>query len=279
MVDKLAIITSGGGTKCSFGAGVMLALAEIFGIKEPEILISGSGSAGTGSYFTAKQYDSIRNIWGNLLSTSKFINYSRFWRIIDIDYLIDVIFKEQDPLNIPNIHNSPTHYLIPALNRQTGKIDYLSNKDKVDIFEAMRATKAMPIAFKFNPHIVINGSTYCDSELSSSAEIHFEKAVDLGAKKILVVANTYQDNLRDFEHRMFDLWVCCQDNHFRESYSQAVRQAREYQPYNKVNILWIRPQNKIKISNLSNNRDLLRATMQQGYDETSNNPELVEFLK
>lgn len=86
---------SGGGMKSSFGVGVILALAEKYNITEPFLLICGSGSAGTGSYYISKQYKSIRNIWTNLVSSKNFINCKRFWKIIDIDYLIDVIFKKK----------------------------------------------------------------------------------------------------------------------------------------------------------------------------------------
>lgn len=278
MTDKLAIITSGGGTKCSFGVGVMLALAE-FGIQEPFILISCSGSAGTGSYYVAKQYDSIYNIWVNLISTKKMVNHSRFWRIIDIDYLIDEIFKKQDPLNSGAVYSSPINYLIPALNRQTGEIDYFSNRDGVDVFEAMRATKSMPIAFRLNPQVVINSSTYCDSILSSSAKTHLEKAVELGAQKILVVDNSVQSHSRDFEHRIFDLWISFQDQHFKENYAKAERRARNYQPPKNVKFFSIRPKGPLKITTLDNNKNLLRASIQEGYNETSSNKELVEFLR
>lgn len=279
MKDKLAVITSGGGTKCSFGVGIMLALAEKFGIKEPPILISCSGSAGTGSYFVAKQYNSIRNIWGNLLSTRKFVNRARFWRMIDIDYLIDEIFKKQDPLKADAVYSSPTHYLIPALNRQTGRIDYFSNRSGVDVFEAMRATKAMPLAFRLSPNVVINGSTYCDSVLSSSVETHLEKAVELGAQKVLVVDNSIRSNSKDFEHGIFNLWVSIQDKHFRENYAQAERQARDYRLPRNVRFFSIRPNEPLKIRTLDNNKTLLNDSIQQGYDETSSSRELAEFLK
>jgi predicted patatin/cPLA2 family phospholipase len=62
MPNKLAIIMSGGGMSCSYGAGVTTALIEKFNIINPDIVIARSGSAGTGSYFISKQYDSIKNI-------------------------------------------------------------------------------------------------------------------------------------------------------------------------------------------------------------------------
>jgi predicted patatin/cPLA2 family phospholipase len=61
MQHKIAIIMSGGGMSCSYGAGALTALIEKYNII-PDIVVARSGSAGTGSYFVSKQYDSIKNI-------------------------------------------------------------------------------------------------------------------------------------------------------------------------------------------------------------------------
>lgn len=276
--DKLAIITSGGGMKCSFGAGVMLALAEEFKIKKPQILISCSGSAGTGSYYVSQQYKSIRNIWENLLSTSKLINHFRFWKIIDIDYLIDEVFRKQDPLDSGKIASSKTHYLIPALNREKGKIDYFSNRDRMDVFKAMRVTKALPIAFGLNPKVAISKSTYCDSCLTSAAKSHIEKAVELEAKKILIVDNSVQGLSEDFEQTAFNLWFSFQNTRFKVDYSKAEKMAEYYKHPQCVEVLTIMPKKPLKIKTLENNKNLLSESVQQGYDETCSNKKLINFL-
>lgn len=99
------------------------------------------------SYYVAQQYESIRNIRINLLSTKKFINPRRVHKIIDIDYLIDDIFKKQDPLDVHAIYQSSITYAISMTDVETGIVEYLSNKDSIDIFEIMRATKAMPFFY------------------------------------------------------------------------------------------------------------------------------------
>jgi predicted patatin/cPLA2 family phospholipase len=279
MTKKLGIITSGGGLKCSYGVGVMLALSERFGMREPHALISCSGSAGTGSYYVARQYDSIRNIWENLLSTKDFVNLARFWRIIDIDYLIDEVFKKQDPLDSKTIHSSPINYLIPALNRQTGEVDYFSNEGNIDVFEAMRATKAMPLAFRVSPRVEIGDSMYCDGPLSSSVDTHFEKAIELGAEKVLTVDHASPSLSRHFEHRMFSLWAFTQSSDFKAGYSSNRQRVEQYEVPGDIEVFRVRPQNPLEITTLNNDRRLLVKTIQQGYDETSANDELVKFLE
>jgi predicted patatin/cPLA2 family phospholipase len=276
MAEKLAIIMSGGGMKSSFGVGVILALAEKYNITEPFLLICGSGSAGTGSYYISKQYKSIRNIWTNLVSSKNFLSWKRFWKIIDIDYLIYVIFKKQDPLKEKLIYASKTRYLIPALNKNTGNIDYFDNQKGMDVFENMRATKAMPIAFKMNPSIKINGSVYCDSLVSSRAETHIQKAIDLGANKILIINNiSYQK--KGLDNLFFSLWIFFQK--CKKQYYEIEKKSSNHQIPEDVKIFTIAPKSKLKITTLNNNIDLLRQTIDQGYQETISNNKLKSFLK
>ncbi|NOR85564.1 hypothetical protein GQ473_05600 [archaeon] len=276
MEEKLAIIMSGGGMKSSYGAGVILALAEKYKITEPFLLICGSGSAGVGSYYISKQYKSIRNIGTNLVSSKNFLNRKRFWKIIDIDYLIDVIFKKQDPLKEELIYKSKTKYLIPALNKNTGNIDYFDNQNKMDIFESMRATKAVPIAFKINPKIKIKDSVYCDSLVSSRAESHIQKAIDFGANKILIINNIshQKSGLNNF---FFYIWMFFQK--CKKNYYQTEKKLSNYKIPRNVKLFILCPKSKIRISTLNNNIDLLRQTIDQGYQDTISNNKLKSFLK
>jgi len=276
MAEKLAIIMSGGGTKSSFGVGVILALAEKYNITEPSLLICGSGSAGAGSYYISKQYKSIRNIWTNLVSSKKFLDWKRFWKIIDIDYLIDVIFKKQDLLKEELIYNSKTKYLIPALNKNTGNIDYFDNQKNMDVFESMRATKAMPIAFKINPNIMVNGSAYSDSFISSRAESHIQKAIDFGANKILII-NNISYHKKGLDNFFFSLWMFFQK--FKKQYYKNEKKLSDVNIPKNVKVFTIAPKSKIKITTLNNNIDLLRQTIEQGYQETISNNDLKLFLK
>lgn len=264
---KLAIITSGGGLRCSYGVGVILCLAQRYGITEPDILIACSGSAGTGSYYVAKQYDSIRNIWENLLPTKRFLNKWRFWRLIDIDYLIDSIFKEQDPLNARSVVDSPTQYLIPAMNRVTGAIEYFSNRDGTDVFEAMRATKAMPIAFRYDPRVMIAGWPYCDSSLSSRPTTHLRKAVSLGATKIVMVDNTSARSGRHLSTVIFNAWMRRQLPAVVKTYCKECALAGTYQVPTEVEVHTIKPQRPLRISTLDNRQPHIREAIRQGYDD------------
>ena len=140
-MQKVAIVVSEGGMSCAYSVGVILGLVDKYKLTDPDIVIGASGSSGIVAYFVARQYEEGRNIWENLLSTKKFISFARPLKIIDVDYVIDEIFKKQEPLNIEAIRQSKTKLLIAATNITKGDTEYFSNQN--DIFEVLRASNAI----------------------------------------------------------------------------------------------------------------------------------------
>jgi predicted patatin/cPLA2 family phospholipase len=151
------------------------------------------------------------------LSTKKLVDLKRFWKIINIDYLIDEVFKKQDPLDQSEVHNSPINYIIPALQAKTAEVIYSSSKDLVDTFEAMRASMAMPIGFKMNPQIAVANELCCDSMLTTNPQTHISKAIALGATKILII-DVLNKNTRGPQHFLFNLWVKSRSKDFKDRY-------------------------------------------------------------
>lgn len=273
MKPKTAIIASGGGTACSYGAGAMLALIEKYKFTEPDIIIGGSGSVGACSYYVAKQYAQFKNIWLNLICTKKFINHKRLWKIIDIDYVIDTIFKKQDPLDAYKVYSSKINYLIPATNHDTGNIEYFSNRKKDDIFEAMRASMALPIVY--NKVVKINNKNYCDTYNSSCIQLNMLKAISLGAKKLIVIDNEVLNHLDEFG---FDAWIKLQTEDFQKNYSKNLKRRIKIKIPKNIKAVFLKPKKELKIGALNNDKVILRKTFNQGYSETLNNKDLKKFL-
>lgn len=272
MKNKLALIASGGGMTCSYSVGVLLALVDKYKLTSPDIVIGGSGGTGTLSYYIAQQYNSIKNIWSNLLSTKKFINLFRFWKIIDIDYLIDEVFRKQDPLNQDKIHASNIKYLIAATNYDTGIVEYFSNKNHDDIFEAMRASKSMPLAS--NKIVKVKNKKYCDTYSSSLVEINILKALELGANKLIVIDNA----IPEFSDLIFYFWLFFRNKNFKDMYYAYLEKKKKLKIPKNVKVIFLKPRNKLKITRLNNNQKLLKETIAQGYKETLSNKELQTFF-
>ncbi len=272
-MSKIALVESGGGMAACYIAGATYALATKFNHFKPDIVIGGSGSTGTLSYYVSSQPESIKNIWLNLLSTKKFVNPLRVWRIMDIDYLIDVVFKKQDPLHTENIYNSRIEYLISSTNHKTGMLEYFSNKRKDNVFESMRASMALPLAF--NKYVKVKHREYCDTDISASVKFNVEKAVELGAQKILVinVSNLYESRFTDF---VYNLWLKRQSRRFIKNY--LTEEHLQCNIPRGIKIFQVEPKVHLKMGSLSTKKETLKQVFEQGYDDVLDNKKLREFL-
>ena len=190
MSDKVltAIVCSGGGMRSAHGAGFLYALATQLGITAPDVMIGSSGDAGNVLYFSSGQYASMKRIWTELLSTPRFISPLRFWRIMDIQYLVDRVFKEQEPLDTQALNHTTIRWFVPIEDFDAGHTRYVSAEDALDPFEILRATTAASIVS--GKKIPIAGKRYVDGELDPILQDHVTQAVRQGVRRILVVNHT-----------------------------------------------------------------------------------------
>ena len=274
--------------RASYGVGVVKALIERFHITSVDMAVATSGSAGTLAYYVAQQFDSIINIWTNLLSTWKFLSLRNVLYgnpVLNIDYLIDVVFKQQDRLNVEALKAQPTELFIPVTNYRTGKAKYFSKHDDVDFFEVLRATKAAEISY--GRPVEIAGQEYVDGALS--APIGIRKAIDAGATDIIVISTSPRGfrRSRSFMERFIT-------GFFARGFPGDLRQTIESHPetYNSImdtikkeieikkrNIILIQPDSKTATGTLDNSRENLILTIKQGYADACRHEELDMFGK
>lgn len=266
---KMAILLSGGGMGSAYSAGALIALAKELKLDEPDIIIAGSGGAGASAYFVSKQYEAIEKIWKELLSCSDFIDFSRWKKIVDIDYLIDTVFKKQIPLDLEKINNSKTELFIPATRCIDGIIKYFPIKEH-DPFELLRATKALPVLY--GKTIDIDGDLYSDG--ISDPRVHIKKAKELGAEKIIMINNQSTRFLTELSKAIIYFW---KDRTFRKNYYVYQKEVDSFKENKDIFI--IKPRKRLSVDLLNNNGECLIRTYNQGYIETTKNKELRKFLE
>lgn len=273
MIKKLAIILSGGGMTSVYSAGVVEALVKEHGFSNPDILISASGGAGTATYYLTGQNSKFKPIWTEVLAKKGFANIFRIWKVIDIDYLIDVVFKKLEPLDVAKVVSSKIKYYISAINYQTGMVEYFSDWNNNDIFEAMRASKYIPMVVKGS--VLINGQSYGDSGLSSNPGIHILKALELGASHILVIDTKGFNSINGLVCR---LWLLFKSRQFKKNYYQQQLRAQNIAIPEQVKLFKIYPLKKPVVGPVTNQPAKLRQTYDQGYQECRDNRDLKDFL-
>ena len=286
MRPKTCIVAEGGGLRASYVVGVVKALIENFHITSVDIAVATSGSAGTLAYYVTRQFDSITNAWTNLLSTWKFLSLRNLLLgkpLLNIDYLVDVVFKQQDRLDIEALRAQPTKLFIPVTNYRTGEAKYFSNHDDVDFFEVLRATKAAELSY--GRPVKIGEQEYIDGALT--VPIGITKAIDAGATDIIVISPNPKGFIRSrslLERSATGL--------LGRGFPKGLRQTIEKHPHtynsildiikremelNERNIILIQPESTIATGTLGNSRKNLMLTIEQGYADACRYEELNSF--
>jgi len=273
---KTAIVLSGGGLSCSWSVGAVLGLAEKFKFKNPDILVAGSGSAGTGAYFCSGQLRSIENIWGNLLSSKKFLSFARIGKIMDIDFLIDEIFKKADPLDVSKLQNSKINFQIAATNAKTGKVKFFSDFRKFDIFEILRASKALPVFY--GKKVKVKKEKFSDGRFSSRVDLLLQRAIFFGAEKIIAinVSGSYLPG-----KILFDFYNSLKNKIKRqEFFAKNLRRVKNFQMPSHIDFLELKPRKeKLNLKPFLNCQKNLQKNIAAGRAEVFENKNLEKFFE
>lgn len=185
--EKVAIITSGGGMKCAYSAGALVALAKELKITSPDIFVAASGSVGSMFYYLSEQYDDIDKLWTRFLPSPHFIRYAPF-PALNINYLVDTVAKQYLPLNLDQIEQTPIKFFVPVTNAKTGETTFIDNTRWMNPYEIARAATAIPLLY--NGHVSLGGKSYLDGDFSAGMVDLIDVAIKAGATRILCITNT-----------------------------------------------------------------------------------------
>jgi len=261
--------------KCVYSAGVLAALTKELKFTDPYIMIGSSGSISL-AYYVSKQYDSFENIWTNLLTSKQFLSKQRPFKIMDIDYMVDTVFKKQDRLQTEEILKSKIKLFFNVTNYETGQSEYLSGNGGNDIFEIMRATTAIPLIY--NKPVQINNQKYIDGQITSSIGRNVEKAISEGANKIIIIH--YGDiNASSIVGKIF--WKICSlfsNLPVRKSINEYINGKHDIALPVSIPIYTIKPKSSLPIGLMDNNKDRLIKSFRMGYEDVVNDINLISFI-
>lgn len=249
-------------------------------VPKPDIIIACSGSAATSVCYVSNQCETIKEVWCNLLSTKKFVNFWRFWNIVSIDYLVDVILKKKITLNIKKMIDSPIEVYFPLTNSINGKIEYISNKMKLDFWEVFRATKTVPIfthLFSIKG-VLINKKYYSDSLASTRFQLHVDKAIKEGAKRIFVFDSWHPD---DNPSKFFftKIFVYMRNSKYRKNQLNYLKKIKNFSIPKDVEFIRFSPKTKLGMSPLEINNKNAREIFKRGYEETIKSKKMEEIFE
>lgn len=250
-----SIVLTGGGMRCSWSGGFLIGLHDI-GLL-PKTILTTSGSAGNAVYIATGQSDMIKRIWVEHLSGNRFINFWRFKKIIDIDFLVDEVIAKKEPVDLPALKKSTMQVVIACFNLTKQKVDYFSNEDIT--LSVLKATKAMPVVY--GKKILINDNLYRDQAFSMLDLIRDDKEI-LGEKIIYI-------DLRETNH-----FIKTISKFLDPPLPEDFKLEKETQKY----IFTISPK-EIEAHLLSSSKEVLEKSFDQGYQYAiSQEAKIREYL-
>jgi len=265
---------------------VIKALTEKFNITSVDLAVGTSSSAATLAYYVTQQFDSIMNIWTNLLTTRQLVRFRNALAgkpILNIDYVIDFIFKQQDRLDIDRLKSDTTQFFVPVTDYDTGDAKFFSNQDDADFFEVLRA--AMAIQVFYGKSVEIGRGRFVDGALSIPLGI--TKAFDAGATDIIVISTRPSGFKRSYsmpERLMLELFtrgwtegLKHKVESYPDRYNSLMDAIKEELEKKERNIVLIQPLSKVAAGKLDNSRESLLRSIEQGYADACHHHELESF--
>ncbi|MCL2749527.1 MAG: patatin-like phospholipase family protein [Coriobacteriia bacterium] len=183
---RTAIAVQGGGMRGVYSMGA-LAHLEKSGLRNAfDLVVGASAGAINGAYLLAGQAHQAVKVYIDYLSGCSFINPLRVYRIVDIDYMVDIALKQFNPLDIKALQESSSLLQVVLTDSETGEARIVSNRDEdVDFYEAIRATAAMPALY--NKKVLVGGHLCIDGGIAEPIPVC--RAIDWGANFTVAVAS------------------------------------------------------------------------------------------
>jgi len=276
---KTALVLQGGGMRGIFGAGVCSALQELGYNEGFDELYGASAGALNGAYFLSGQAPYGTTIYYQNINNKHFINFFRFKKIVNIDFLMDIIIRVK-PLNTNRLLSSSTVFNIILTEVLSGKAVIFRKGEfkNTDLLKILKATAAMP--FAYDVPVNIQGIDYLDGGVS--CPIPITEAIDNECTDILVVLTrpkSYKPiRPKGIFHRYFiEPRTQKHSKNFYEVYinrdkihAEKLRIVMGNKKYKKkkVNIVAIFPEESLKIRRTTKNKKVLKNTAIQGAAKT-----------
>jgi len=183
-VPPLGLVVQGGGMRGVYSLAVLAAFEEMGWTRCFDHVAGASAGAMNGAHFITGQARYGVETYIDYLSNRKFIDFFRLRKLVDVDYMIDDLVRHTRPFNLPALLEASTELHIALADAEDASVHYVTNRSEdVDLWEAFRATGALPILY--NRFVKIGERLYLDGSLSDGLSL--PRLLALGCRYIVVV--------------------------------------------------------------------------------------------
>lgn len=200
--ERPALVVQGGGLRAVYSMGALVALSEEGLMDCFSVCVGSSAGAINLAYSLSGQSRDGLAIYTEDLTDSRFFAPWRLWRLVDIDFLVDVAMKCLHPLNLQALLNNAIPLLISLTNAEDGSGRFLSTHESPDqILEGLRATAALPTLY--NRKVRVGDAFYVDGGIHQQVPV--QEARDWGASEMLIITTRERGYRRNGHGRAYRL--------------------------------------------------------------------------
>jgi len=174
----VGLILEGGSMRAGFVAGALMALMDK-GLTSFDVAVAVSASVPTLAYFAAGQRRCIEKIWREEIDSAKLVCYrnlpltiiypSKRWPVLDIDYIVDEVFKRKYPLDVAALINNQMHCGF-AVTRLSDARPVILTPESNSIYKIFRAALSMPGCCP--EPVRIDGEAYIDGGTADLLQVN-----------------------------------------------------------------------------------------------------------
>ncbi len=145
---KSALVIQGGGMRGVFGAGCLVALAELGYTSGFDEVYATSSGAINGAFFLADAMAFGATIYYEEINNARFINPLRFSKIMDLDWLFDEVVTRRKPLDVRRLCSNDIPLYIPCFDVDTAEVRvFCSQGAQAFLLDILKASTAIPILY------------------------------------------------------------------------------------------------------------------------------------
>ncbi len=189
---KLGLVVEGGGMRGVISAGALAALDELGLTSAFDVIYAESAGAINSSYFLAGETHLGSSIYYEDLTGRQFVNLLRPTKMLDIDYLTELVMISQKPLGVDAVLASRTDLFISLTDVETAIPRVVkAEAGGQSLLETLKATAS--IVPLYNHSVEIDGRAFVDGGITDPIPLH--RAIESGCSRILVLLTRPPDCL------------------------------------------------------------------------------------
>jgi predicted patatin/cPLA2 family phospholipase len=178
------LVVEGGGMRGLYSIAVLQALHEAGLAGAFDHVFGASAGALNASCFLAGQCADAIAAYLEDAASVRFINWLRWWKIVDVDFLVDHVMTRHRPVCLDKVLRSSSQLHVILTDCATRTAHVVTNRDAGLVWsEVLRATMALPALY--GRPVPLNGKTYMDGCMVEPVPI--QRAIAAGCTDILVI--------------------------------------------------------------------------------------------